>query len=75
MDPLRLVEDRVGDVQSWPTYILLHMFVEEPNARTVSVRCLCAGLVTHQRSSRDCGVSEFDRAAWITRSPVWTVVP
>jgi hypothetical protein len=35
MDPLRLVEDRVGDVESWPTFIILHRFVEEPNARTV----------------------------------------
>jgi hypothetical protein len=35
MDPLRLVEDRVGDVESCPTYITLHMFVGEPNASTV----------------------------------------
>jgi hypothetical protein len=42
MDPLRLVEDRVGDVEGWPTYIILHMFVQEPNARTVKIfRRLC----------------------------------
>jgi hypothetical protein len=35
MDPLSLIEERVGDVESWPTYIIRHMFVDEPNARTV----------------------------------------
>jgi hypothetical protein len=28
-----LVEERVGAVESWLTYIILHMFVDEPNAR------------------------------------------
>jgi hypothetical protein len=35
MDSLRLVEERVGAVQSWPTYIMLRVFMDEPNARTV----------------------------------------
>jgi hypothetical protein len=35
MDPLILVEERVGAVESWPMYIILHVFVDELNARTV----------------------------------------
>jgi len=36
MDPLRAVEDIVGDVDSWPTYIICDLFVTEPN--TISVK-------------------------------------
>jgi hypothetical protein len=35
MDPLSLVEERVGAVESWPAYVILHVFVDEPNARTL----------------------------------------
>jgi hypothetical protein len=35
MDPLSLVEERVGAVETWLSYIILHMFMDEPNARTV----------------------------------------
>jgi hypothetical protein len=35
MDPLRLVEERIGAVESWPTCIILHVFVNEPNACTL----------------------------------------
>jgi hypothetical protein len=35
MDPLSLVEERVGAVETWPSYIIWHMFVDEPDASTV----------------------------------------
>jgi hypothetical protein len=35
MDSLSLVEERVGAVETWPSYIIRHMFMDEPNARTV----------------------------------------
>jgi hypothetical protein len=35
MDPLSLVEEHVGAVETWPTYIIRHVFVDEPDARTV----------------------------------------
>jgi hypothetical protein len=35
MDPLSEVEERVGAVETWPSYIIRHMFMDEPNARTV----------------------------------------
>jgi len=35
-DPLSVVEERLDAVQTWPTYILVDMFVEDPNE--VSVR-------------------------------------
>jgi hypothetical protein len=41
MDPLRLVEERVGAVKSGPTYIILHVFVDETNARTVKNVAAC----------------------------------
>jgi hypothetical protein len=35
MDPLSLVEERVGAVETCRSYIIRHMFMDEPNARTV----------------------------------------
>jgi hypothetical protein len=35
MDPLSVVEERVGVVETWQTYIIRHVFVDEPDARTV----------------------------------------
>ena len=40
MDPLRAVEDIVGDVDSWPTYIICDLFVTNPN--TISVKHVIA---------------------------------
>jgi len=40
MDPLRAAEDVLGDVESWPTYVIYHMFVVEPN--TISVNKVAA---------------------------------
>ena len=40
MDPLRAVEDTLGDVESWPTYIIYNMFLVEPN--TISVKKVAA---------------------------------
>jgi hypothetical protein len=31
MDVLKRVENQVGHLEIWPTYILLHMFVDKPN--------------------------------------------
>jgi len=30
MDPLQAVEDILGNVESWPTYVIYNIFVEEP---------------------------------------------
>jgi hypothetical protein len=35
MDPLSVVEKRVGAVETWPTYIIRHVFEDEPDGRTV----------------------------------------
>jgi hypothetical protein len=35
MDPLSVLEKRVGAVETWPTYIIRHVFVDEPDARTM----------------------------------------
>jgi hypothetical protein len=35
MDPLSLVEERVGAIETWPSYIIRHKFMDEPNARKV----------------------------------------
>jgi len=40
MDPLRAVEDILGDVESWPTYIIYNMFLVESN--TISVKKIAA---------------------------------
>jgi len=40
MDPLKVVEDILGNVESWPTYIIYNMFVVEPN--TISVKKVAA---------------------------------
>jgi len=42
MDPLSSVEDVLGDVETWPTYIIYNMFVVEPN--TISVKKIAAFL-------------------------------
>ena len=39
MDPLKTVEDILGDVESWPTYII-YMFLVEPN--TISIKKVAA---------------------------------
>jgi hypothetical protein len=33
MDPLKAVEDVLGPVDNWPSYMISHMFVDVPNAR------------------------------------------
>lgn len=33
--PLQCVEEIIGRVESWPTYILMHMFYEEPGVRVM----------------------------------------
>ena len=40
MDPLKVVEDILGNVESWPTYIIYNMFVVEPI--TISVKKVVA---------------------------------
>ena len=40
MDPLIAVEDILGGVESWPTYIIYNMFLVEPN--TISVKKVAA---------------------------------
>ena len=40
MDPLRAVEDILGDVESWPTYIIYNMFLVEP--KTISEKKVAA---------------------------------
>jgi hypothetical protein len=35
MDPLSLVEVRVCAVETWPSFIIRHMFMDEPNGLTV----------------------------------------
>ena len=35
MAPLSAVEDLLGKVECWPTYVIYNMFVEEPNPITV----------------------------------------
>ena len=40
MDPLRAVEDILGDVESWPTYVIYNLFVVKPN--TISVKKVAA---------------------------------
>jgi hypothetical protein len=35
MDPLETVEVLLGPVESWPTYIIRHMFAEHPNVRNM----------------------------------------
>ena len=35
MDPLKAVEDFLGDVESWPTYVIYNIFVEKPNTSSV----------------------------------------
>jgi hypothetical protein len=40
MDPLRAVEDILGNVDSWPTYIICDLFVTERN--TISVKHVAA---------------------------------
>ena len=40
MDPLKTVEDILGDVESWPTYIVFNLFVVETN--TISVKKVAA---------------------------------
>jgi len=39
-DPLRAVEDTLGDVDNWPTYNICDLFVAEPN--TISVKHVAA---------------------------------
>ena len=31
MDPLAVVEEKLGSVDSWPTSVIMYMFYEEPN--------------------------------------------
>jgi hypothetical protein len=33
MDPLKAVEDKLGSIETWPSYIIEHIFVDKPNAR------------------------------------------
>ena len=40
MDPLSAVEDILGDVESWPTCLILDIFVVKPN--TISVQNVAA---------------------------------
>ena len=40
IDPLRAVEDILGDVESWHTYIIYNMFLVEAN--TISVKKVAA---------------------------------
>ena len=40
MDPLKTVEDILGDVVSWATYIVYNMFLVEPN--TINVKKVAA---------------------------------
>ena len=35
MDPLQAVEDLLGDVGSWPTYVMYNIFVEVPSPSSV----------------------------------------
>jgi len=35
MDPLTAVEDLLGEVESWTTYAIYNMFVEEPSPTSV----------------------------------------
>ena len=35
MDPLRTVEDLLGDVDSWPTYVIHNIFIEVPDPSSV----------------------------------------
>ena len=35
MDLLKAVEDLLGDMECWPTYVIYNMFVEEPKPSTV----------------------------------------
>ena len=35
MDPLKAVEDILGGVGSWPTYIIYNMFLVETNTTSV----------------------------------------
>jgi hypothetical protein len=35
MDPLSLVEEHLGAVESWPTYITQQMIIEQPSERSV----------------------------------------
>jgi hypothetical protein len=67
MDPLSVVEERVGAVESWPTYIILHMFVEEPNARTVRN---VAGFMYGNQVPVEHAVNCFDACNGLNRSYV-----
>ena len=35
MDPLSAIEEIIGHVDTWPTYIIHDMFIEEPNVKSV----------------------------------------
>ena len=35
MDPLGVVEDRLGSGEDWPTYIIVSLFVDEPGALSI----------------------------------------
>ena len=35
MDPLAVVEAQLGSVDSWPPYVLRHMFMLEPKSRVM----------------------------------------
>jgi len=35
MDPLKAVEDFLGDMESWPTYVIYNIFVDESNPSSV----------------------------------------
>jgi len=40
MDHLKAVEDMLGDVETWPSYVIYNMFIVEPN--TISVKKIAA---------------------------------
>jgi hypothetical protein len=54
MDLLKEVEDQVGSHEAWPTYILLHIFVDMPNDDTLKKVCaFLYGNDVHQKTATD----------------------
>ena len=67
MDPLRAVEDILGDVDTWPTYIIFNIFVEVPDPSSVKK---VAAFIYGNGVPLDVAVGCFNACCGIYRSRV-----
>jgi hypothetical protein len=55
MDAFSIVQDQIGNMNTWPTYILIHLFLDPPDKRTITnVSAFLYGNEISKRIARSC---------------------